>query len=158
MRAWREPMVWLMLAIPLATIAGGIATIRLVAGPLDAAPEPVQRRAQIQSTDLAPDLRARTLGLQVTLTRIGERQWQWSTWPIVDGAAPVLTVLHPNRADLDLRFETGGPNRTIDFDPGNLPLDLCEFRLEDTNQGWRLIGRWDPVASRVAFRSTLAEP
>jgi len=151
-------MVWLMLAIPLATIAGGIATIRLVAGPLDAAPEPVQRRAQIQSTDLAPDLLAHQLGLEVTLTRFGDHTWQWSTWPIALDAAPVLTVLHPNRAELDLHVEPDPQRQTLVFDPGDLPLALCEFRLEDPRLGWRLMGRWDPVTSNVVFRSGLAPP
>lgn len=159
MRAIREPMVWLMLAIPLATIVGGILTIRMVSvDPLDAAPEPVARRAQIQTTDLAPDQRAQALGLGAELVHGDDGRWRWQAWPASEGAAPTLSVLHPTLAGKDLHFELApdAAGKPIELAVADLPLALCEFRLEDLRQGWRLVGRYDPATRRVVFHSKLS--
>ena len=160
MRFVREPMFWLVLALPLATIVAGIVTIRMASadGPLDAAPESVKRRAQVQTTDLGPDQRAADLRLSATLTRREDGQWAWTDWPQSEGAAPSLTVVHPNRADQDVHFPKIGPAEALTLSAEKLPLALCEFRLEDIDQGWRLVGRFDETTGLVRFHSKLQAP
>ena len=57
---WREPMVWMLVALPLGSV---VASAWLIAAALrsggdDAIADPVQGTAQIQVSDLDPDLRA----------------------------------------------------------------------------------------------------
>ena len=64
--AWREPMVWLVFAIPALAIVFTV-TLLVVAsrssGTNDAVAARVQRTAQVQVADLGPDATARQLGL-----------------------------------------------------------------------------------------------
>src|SRR5687768_18603051 len=64
-RWWREPMAWLLVALPLASVVATIVLVRVggAGATFDAAPEPVQRSAQVQQRDLAADERALALGL-----------------------------------------------------------------------------------------------
>ncbi|HVI59104.1 MAG TPA: FixH family protein [Luteimonas sp.] len=67
--ALREPMVWLVIALPLAAV---IASIWLVVassrgGSVDSVADEVQRTGQIQVTDLGPDERAARLKLGAVL-------------------------------------------------------------------------------------------
>lgn len=50
--AWREPMLWLVLALPLAVLVAGALTVRAAidSGPLDSAPG-VRRTGQVQVQD-----------------------------------------------------------------------------------------------------------
>ena len=93
-----EPMVWLMLGIPAATVLAGIATLVIAssAGGLDAAPEPVQRTLQAQVADLGPDRRAAAAGMQATLRVDGAGRIDVAL-PASPGA-PTLRLVHPTRA------------------------------------------------------------
>ena len=56
--AWKEPMVWLVAAIPAASVVASVALLVSAArssGNDDAVADRVQRTAQIQVADLAPD-------------------------------------------------------------------------------------------------------
>lgn len=73
-RPWhREPMVWLMLALPAAAVIAGLTTVAIAvrASGDDAVPESVRRTAQMQVADLAADRQAaqRMLYAQVQVTR-----------------------------------------------------------------------------------------
>ncbi|PIQ38200.1 MAG: hypothetical protein COW59_03090 [Lysobacterales bacterium CG17_big_fil_post_rev_8_21_14_2_50_64_11] len=73
-RPWqREPMVWLMMALPAAAVVAGLTTVAIAvrASGDDAVPESVRRTAQIQVADLAADQQAarRKLRAQLQLTR-----------------------------------------------------------------------------------------
>lgn len=60
-RPWyREPMVWLMLALPAAAVIAGLTTVAIAvrASGDDAVPESVRRTAQMQVADLAADRQA----------------------------------------------------------------------------------------------------
>ena len=67
-RWFREPTVWLLVALPLASVVATIALFRAGASgvPLDAAPDAVTRSAQVQQADLDADHRALALGLSAS--------------------------------------------------------------------------------------------
>src|SRR3546814_16426833 len=55
----REPMIWLVIALPLAAVLGGIWMMVLSSrsGSIDSVSDNVQRTGKIQTTDLGPDAR-----------------------------------------------------------------------------------------------------
>jgi hypothetical protein len=150
--AWRQPIVWLMSAIPLATVVAGFATLHAArADGMDAEPEAVRRTAQAQEADLAPDLRAARLGLRATLrVDAGGR-------PVVAfarDAALTLRLVHPTRTDGDLEWKSLPLRRPreVEFSGPPVPTHARgRWVLEDTRHAWRLVGRWpqDGGAARL---------
>lgn len=65
----REPMVWLIIALPLAAVISSIWLVVLSyrGGSIDAVADDVQRTGQIQTTDLDPDARASQRKLSAVL-------------------------------------------------------------------------------------------
>ena len=68
---WRQPIVWLMVALVGAAIAGSIWLLKVAGNgdSIDAVPDEVQRTGQTQQTDLGPDAAAaqRKLGAIVRI-------------------------------------------------------------------------------------------
>jgi hypothetical protein len=154
--AWREPMVWLMLAIPAATVVAGIATLRLARaeGGLDAAPESVQRTAQTQVTDLGPDRRAAALGLQANL-RVDARGRPVLRLPERADGALALRLVHPTRADGDLEWTRAVPGG--DWSGPAVPIAARgHWVLEPADRAWRLVGRWPVDGGVVALQPAVA--
>lgn len=64
----REPMVWLLIGLPVVAVVAGIATLVISSrGGGDSVIDPVERTAQIQTVALGPDERARELKLSAVL-------------------------------------------------------------------------------------------
>lgn len=157
--AWREPMVWLVAAIPAMSVVAGIALVVIAvrAGGGDAVADPVRRVAQVQTADLGPDARARRLRL-AAVVRGGNGMIE--VLP-VDGAfdrtAPLtLWLHHPVDAGMDRSVAlppsaTGwrvedGPELTHDW---NLQLSPPDGR-------WRLQGRWPAGQQAASLRPALS--
>lgn len=159
MRAFREPMVWLVVIIPILTIVGGVLTIRLASasGPLASAPETVSRSGQMQQSDLAPDTAALDQNLHATLTQTAPGRWQFTEWPSSHSVPVTLMIVHPNQQDQDLTISLTDANHVLELAPDALPFALCEFRLQDAAGSWRLVGRLDPVTQQVHFQSKLSQ-
>lgn len=106
LRPWfREPMVWLVIALPLAVVIAGFATlfIAIDAGGADPVRPQVQRTAQMQTADLAAEARARQLGLSATLDRdvdTGSVTVRL-VGATIDAPRLRLSLEHPTRADAD---------------------------------------------------------
>jgi hypothetical protein len=144
--AWREPMVWLVAAIPAAAV---IATIALLvtasrsSGNNDAVADRVQRTAQVQVADLGPDARARQLHLSA-IVRTGKGTIE--VLPVdgnFDRAASLsLSLHHPSRADLD-RVVRLTPTTTGWRASGAIDLGHdWNAQLGPGDGTWRLQGRW----------------
>ncbi len=114
---WREPMVWLIVALPVASIVAGFSLLALAlrSGSIDAVADPVVRTAQIQVSDLGPDERARQLGLSGVF-RVGT------------GSIEFLPVTGD--------FERGAPLRVSMGHPTLASADR-EMLLHPTESGWR---------------------
>lgn len=104
---WRQPIVWLMVALVGAAIAGSVWLLKVAGNgdSIDAVPDEVQRTGQTQQTDLGPDAVAaqRKLG---AIVRIDVEKGFVEVLPVngdFDRAAALnLRLHHPTRAELDL--------------------------------------------------------
>lgn len=157
---WREPMVWLIVALPAVAVIGGITMVVVSnrAGNIDAVPDDVQRMAQIQTADLGPDERARQLGLGAVfrIARNGVQVFPASG--TFDRAQTLhLVMQHPNDGDKDIK---------VALKPDELgwsaPLELdvrTDWRLQLTSASgdWRLRGRLPRGQQAAHLGSSLAE-
>lgn len=148
----REPMMWLVIGLPIAAVVVGVAliVISLRSGSVDAVIDPVQRTAQMQVSDLGPDQRASALKLSAVL-RVGNGMIE--LLPVSGDFArdqPLTLVLsHPSQAAQD---------RTLSLAPSelgwrattDLPVDHDWLLLLTPVDGsWRLRGRL-PVGQQAA--------
>lgn len=103
---WREPVVWLVIALVGASVAGSLQLLRVAYrdGPVDSVADPVQRTGRAQQTDLGPDARAAALGL-AAIIRIDRDDHLLEVLPVSGGfdraAALELRLQHPLHAAED---------------------------------------------------------
>lgn len=145
---WRQPVVWLMVALVAAAVIGGVVMVRVAGGDgsVDAVPDNVQRTGQAQQADLGPDRRAAERKLSA-IVRIDAKGGFVEVVPVAgdfDRAAPLrLRLHHPLRAadDRMLELVPGGAGWRGDAKP---PADHdWNLQLEPANTAddWRLLGR-----------------
>ncbi|GIX39484.1 MAG: hypothetical protein KatS3mg128_0533 [Silanimonas sp.] len=152
----RNPVVLVLLALPLATLAAGAATLWIIGrGGLDAVGEPVRRTAQVQVRDWADDEAARRLGLSAELVLEGAE-----VRLRLRGNAPkpdlMLHLEHPLEAarDRDLPLQAWRDGwRAPAFDPGV----HWRLALAPVGGGWRLVGRWAPGAGQATLAPALGD-
>lgn len=107
---WRQPVIWLVIALVAAAVAGGVAMLLIAsdAGNDDAVADPVRRTAQVQTVDLGPDAAARERKLSA-IVRIDIEQKLVEVLPVdgdFDPAAPLqLRLQHPIRASDDMTLQ-----------------------------------------------------
>lgn len=142
---WREPMVWLVAALPLASVVAGVSLLVISAcsGSTDSVADPVRRTAQIQVSDLGPDERAGQLRLSAVV-RVGPGMVE--VLPVTgefDRSAPLhIALRHPTQASADRKLllqptELGWRGETIDLDAKH---DWTVQVTADDGR-WRLRGR-----------------
>ena len=142
--AWREPMVWLAAGLPAASVVAGVLLLvtAVRAGGADEVDATVQRRAQIQLTELGPDDAARQLQL-AALVRIADGVVQALpvSGPLPREGALVLTLNHPTDAAQDQRIVlepgAGGWAARAEVPTGHDWL----LRLAPADGHWRVVGR-----------------
>lgn len=140
----REPMLWLVVAIPLLTVVAGVATVVIAAqGPPDRMDADVRRVAQMQTSDLAPDLAAAARGIAAELEverRDGSLALRLTG--VGDAAGLQLWLRHPGDARRDLRADLQplGDDR-YRAQPGALGDGPWNLSLTGEDGAWRLSGR-----------------
>lgn len=161
-RPWyREPMLALVIGLPLAAVVASIATLVIAArGAGDTMDRGVRRVAQAQTADLTPDHEAARLGIGaiVMLDANG-----FITLRFDSGGAPaerlILTLRHATDPGRD-RVVTLEPRSESQF-AGRLPASRAagayNLTLAPADGRWRLVGRLDAGASRVTLRAALDE-
>ena len=142
-RPWyREPFMWLVVALPLSSVVAGVSLLVLATGgsATDSAPEKVQRMAQVQQTDLAPDQRARALALSARGRRSSDGL-EISMAGVDLPAHLMLQLVHPSDAQRDLTLVlAGGEGRWTwsgQVDTGH----AWRLRLAPADGRWRLVGQ-----------------
>lgn len=153
-RSWRrEPMVWLVIALPLLTVVAGIATAVIAAqGPPDRMDAGVRRVAQIQTSDLAPDLAAAARGVEGEIAferRDGRFVLRIAGAPAADLQ---LWLRHPGDARLDRRAapQASGEGR-YEAAVGALGEGPWNLTLTGDDGAWRLTGRLVAGADRATL-------
>lgn len=115
---WRQPIVWLVVALVAAAVAGGIAMVFVANdGGTDSVNDPVRRTAQIQTADLGPDAAARSGKLSAIVRTDAEKS-----------LVEVLPVSGDFDRDTTLRLSLAHPSRASE--------DLV-LLLQPTELGWR---------------------
>ncbi len=154
------PLLWLVIAVPVATIIAGITTIVLSvrSGSTDAVIDPVRRTAQVQDREMAADQNAVALALMASGSRdadTGAIQIQLSG---NHGASATLglAVLHPVRGSEDQRIDLvpAGGGRWL----GRLEVDAghdWNLELSPADGSWRLVGRWQANQNGFELRPAL---
>lgn len=148
---WREPMMWLVIGLPLASVIAGFLLLGLASrDSSDAVGDVVQRTARMQVADLGPDARARDLRLSAII-RIDEGYVE--VLPVTGEFGrdqPLRVVLrHPALAasDIELRAMPSENGWRADAD---VALDNdWKLELMPEGQAWRLQGRM-PKGQRAA--------
>ncbi len=142
--AWREPMVWLMVGLPLASVITGLMLVATAirSGGADEVDDQVQHRAQAQTSELAPDERAGSMDLAALLQVQAGRV---ELLP-VSGALPRnrslrLSLRHPTDSSqdqsLELQPNANGWGASIELSRAHDWL----LRLAPADGEWRLVGR-----------------
>jgi len=143
---WREPMVWLLVAIPgLAVLASVILLVMAdrTSGNNDLVPDKVQRTGQAQVADLSPAERARSLGLGAVVRVSASGIDVLPTSGAFDRTAPLqLSLVHPLEAAKDMVFDLK-PSTLGWHAEGKVDLGHdWNARLQSKDGAWRLDGRW----------------
>lgn len=140
----REPMVWLVIALPLAAVIASIWLVVLSSrgGSIDSVADEVRRTGQIQTTDLGPDERAAQLKLGAVLqSEEGVLRVFPAGGEFRRGENLRLTLLHPYSEDADavlmLVPDKLGWHAKHAPDPGH----DWNLQLGDEAGSWRLRGR-----------------
>lgn len=161
-RPWfREPMLALVIGIPLATVAAGIATLVIAArGPGDAMDHGVRRVAQAQTVDLAPDREAARLGLGATasIDAAGAIELRFKTAAPSAAQALVLTLQHSSDPESD-RIVTLSRQDSARY-AGRLTAARApgayNAMLGPAGGSWRLVGRLALDGDRLDLGPALA--
>ena len=153
-RSWRrEPMVWFVIALPLLTVVAGLATAVIAAqGPPDRMDASVRRVAQVQTSDLAPDLAAAARGVE------GEIEFERRDGRLVlrIAGAPAadlqLWLRHPGdaRRDLHATPRASGDGRYM-ATLGALGDGPWNLTLTGDDGAWRVTGRLVAGANRATL-------
>jgi uncharacterized protein len=164
-RPWyREPMVWLVIALPMSSIIAGTSLLGFAIhlGGADAVPDSVRRMSQIQISDLGADQRALAGGMRADLSidagtgalRLGISSDEGAAEP--ESAAMTLLFVHPTEAAQDhrVRLVQAGEHWLGRFE-GELDHDW-QLRLAPEGQRWRLEGRIRPQQTTVSLRPRAA--
>ena len=156
-RWYHQPVMWLAVALPAASVVAGIALVITAHSGLDASPERVVRVAQIQTTDPARDQNARALSLAATARFEG------------DAITVVLASANrPERLELELIHATDArQDRRVALLPcgdaaycASVKSARARFHLQlaDVNQHWRIVGTREVGAALVVLGPALASP
>ena len=140
--AWREPLVWLVVGIPAATVVAGAFTWWIAAQRADSnVADDYYKRGLAINRSLERESRAKVLGLRAELTLAGENDLRLR---LTGGATlpPTVSVVltHPVRAEQDRRLsldrQADGGYRIVapQVGAGNWDVSI-------EAQDWRVAGR-----------------
>ena len=151
-----NPVLWLVIGIPAATVVAGIWTLMLAAGDsaTDSHPDKVRRMAQVQEASLEADQVAAREGLTARV-QIDAGHVLVTVFPTAGTRAPVLMLRHPIESTLDQELPLSpypggwrGPASMAAAHGWQLQLVAADGR-------WRLVGRYRPGDSEVTLRPAL---
>lgn len=159
---YREPMMALVLGLPMLSIVAGFSllTIAIRAGGADAIPQEVRRTGKAQVGDIAADARATALGLRAELSvdrDTGAVGLAFIEGEAVDEGRLLLTLVHPTAAAADVRVplvrsQSGWAGRMEATRRHDWKVELAPAEGD-----WRLIARLAGDADRVRLHPALTD-
>ncbi len=146
---WKEPMVWLVVALPALAVVASIALLVAAArssGNNDMVADKVQHTGQIQDADIGPDARAITLRLGAVLqSEDGMLRVFPAAGEFLLSQPLYVQLLHPNRQrdDVSLKLvpDELGWHVKYTADPGHDWNVRLSDRDAAADGSWRLRGR-----------------
>lgn len=142
---WKQPMVWLIIALPLTAVIASIITVIIAARTADTLVQGDYRKEGLafsQSTER--DQRAAELGLSAHIQRDGP-SLRLDLHGRLDAPDQLtLHMAHPTQAERDLSLtlsHLGGQQYAAQI-PETQGVNW-QVLLEPVDQSWRLAGRWD---------------
>jgi uncharacterized protein len=160
-RSWfMEPMVWLVIGIPFATVIAGISTVATAfnVGNVDSVIDPVKRTGKMQEFKMSGDREAARLGL------LAEGQIDADTHALrlrLAGDLPTaatlkLTFAHPVRTSEDRTTVVVAHGATDFLGRAEIELDHdWNLILAPEDGSWRLVGRFEAHAERFQLMPAL---
>lgn len=155
-RWWREPMVWLIVALPLSAVVAGIATVVIAARSADTLVQgDYQKEGLALHQNTERDRLAAELGLSASLSRSEDASLRLALAGRLHPLPPRLTMLltHPTQAERDLDLvmaHQGGGLYLSDSAQDTAGVDW-QVSVEPPDHSWRLAGRW-PAQQGEALR------
>ena len=157
---WKTPLMWLVIGLPLASVVAGIALVVIASrsGGTDVVRDQVRRVSQIQTADIGPDARARSLGLSAVL-RAGDDVLEVipATGEFARTAPLRLLLQHPSREAEDVELEL--VPRDTGWRAGHT-LDTGHdwvVQLAPSDGAWRLHGRLPRAQQAARLAPSLAQ-
>ena len=157
-KPWRRnPVAWLMIVIPAATVVAGFWTLWLAASEsgVDSNPDTVRRTAQIQVTSLAPDENASRLGLSGRAWFDGDTLLV-SVLPSAGTVAPQLQLVHPIENSLDRHLDLLPDPRGWRASGTLAGQQAWHLRLVSADGAWRLVGRYRPGDTEILLEPAVS--
>ena len=140
---WSNPVMWLVVGLPLASMVFGIGLVIIASRESDdAIVDPVRRTAQIQVADLGPDALAQQRRLSAVLRLDGDAIEVIAVDGDFDRTAPLrLSLLHPTHSNADRVFTLAPTEAGW---RAKQPVDHgsdWNLRIEPLDRSWRIGGR-----------------
>jgi hypothetical protein len=157
---YREPMVWLVIGIPFATVIAGLSTLATAvrAGNADAVIDPVKRTGKMQEFKMAGDREAARRGLRAEGVIDPETL---ALRLAIAGDLPQasqlrLTFAHPVRTSEDRVADLVARGDGAFLGRGQIETDHdWNLVLAPEDGSWRLVGRFEAHAGRFELRPAL---
>lgn len=156
-RWWKEPMVWLIIALPLTAVIASLITVVIASRNADTL---VQGDYQKEGLSLHQhterDLRAEQLGVSAHIQRQDGNLRVELRGRLEPAPQRILVLLaHPTQAAKDVVIPLGQLEGSVYT--GKAP-DLrgvnWQVQLEPGDQSWRLAGRWDSTSGDALVLGT----
>lgn len=154
-----NPVAWLAVGIPVATVLAGIWTLWLAAGDsaTDAHPDRVRRMAQVQQASTDADETAAREGLTARL-RIADDHVLVRVRPTAGTGAPVLMLRHPIESELDRTLPLSPHPEGWRSQESLAAAHGWQLHLVAADGRWRLVGRYRPGDTDLVLGPALAAP
>lgn len=140
----REPMMWLVVGIPLASVVAGIAMITIASrASVDNVAEPFRRIGKAQTVEMSRDHRAMQLGTSAALSVGANGRDLVVTLERAEAAVLELKLVHPieQRFDVDLKLVAVAPGRFAGTLAQPLAPARWDLELGDIGHTWRIVGQ-----------------
>jgi hypothetical protein len=154
-----NPVVWLVIGIPAATVVAGIWTLMLAAGngATDSHPDRVRRMAQVQEASLEADQVAANEGLSARV-QVGTGHVLVTVMPTAGTRAPVLMLRHPIESQLDRVLTLSPHPRGWRSQESLAAPHGWQLHLVADDGRWRLVGRYRPGDTALVLQPALGSP